>query len=146
MGERAKPGYQCLVTKIQHGVLPHQEQSRRFEAASSRCFEQYQGFTGCFYYGRCLSYSFLFNIRNGRPELNTRTAKLKRYNIIHEHLDCLFYPMNDSVESDIEDTFKKGLISSEESSTIYVFCKQKLSDRAILPNNNNPAYPIDANR
>ena len=54
--------------------------------------------------------------------------------------------MNDSVESDIEDTFKKGLISSEESSTIYVFCKQKLSDRAILPNNNNPAYPIDANR
>ena len=54
--------------------------------------------------------------------------------------------MNDSMESDIEDTFKKGLISSEESSTIYVFCKQKLSDRAILPNNNNPAYPIDANR
>ena len=54
--------------------------------------------------------------------------------------------MNDSVESDIEDTFKKGLISSEESSTIYVFYKQKLSDRAILPNNNNPAYPIDANR
>ena len=56
--------------------------------------------------------------------------------------------MNDSVESDIEDTFKKSLISSKdlESSTIYVFCKQKLSDRAILPNNNNPAYPIDANR
>ena len=89
---------------------------------------------------------FLFNIQNGRPELNTRTAKLKRYNIIYEHLDCLFYPMNDSVESDIGDAFKKGLISSEESSTIYVFCKQKLSDRAILPNNNNPAYPIDANR
>lgn len=90
----------------------------------------------------------MFNIRNGRPELNTRTAKLKRYNIIHGHLDCLFYPMNDSVESDIEDTFKKSLISSKdlESSTIYVFCKQKLSDRAILPNNNNPAYPIDANR
>lgn len=89
----------------------------------------------------------MFNIRNGRPELNTRTAKLKRYNIIHGHfIDCLFYPMNDSVESDIEDTFKKGLISSEESSTIYVFCKQKLSDRALLPNNNNPAYPIDANR
>lgn len=61
-------------------------------------------------------------------------------------LDYLFYPMNDSVESDIEDTFKKGLISPEESSTIHVFCKQKLSDRAILPINNNPAYPIDANR
>ena len=45
--------------------------------------------------------------------------------------------MNDSVESDIEDTYKKSLISSKESSTIYVFCKQKLSDRAILPNNNN---------
>ena len=39
--------------------------------------------------------------------MNTRTAKLKRYNIIHGHLDCLFYPMNDSVESDIEDTYKK---------------------------------------
>ena len=88
----------------------------------------------------------MFNIPNGRPELNTRTAKSKRHNIIHGHLDCLFYPMNDSVESDIEDSFKKGLISSKESSTIYVFCKQKLSDRAILPNNNNPAYPIDANR
>ena len=48
-------------------------------------------------------------------------------------LDYLFYPMNDSVESNIEDTFKKGLISPEESSTIHVFCKQKLSDRAILP-------------
>ena len=41
--------------------------------------------------------------------------------------------MNDSVESDIGDAFKKGLISSEESSTIHVFCKQNLSDRAILP-------------
>lgn len=52
--------------------------------------------------------------------------------LIMVRLDCLFYPMNDSVESDIEDTFKKSLISSEESSTIHVFCKQKLSDRAIL--------------
>ena len=70
--------------------------------------------------------------------MNTRTAKLKRYNIIHGHLDCLFYPMNDSVESDIEDTYKKSLISSKESSTIYVFCKQKLSDRAILIHANSP--------
>ena len=53
---------------------------------------------------------FLFNIQNGRPELNTRTTKLKRYNIIHGHLGCLFYPMNDSVESDIENTLKKKVL------------------------------------